>query len=350
MNNQNSKIIVERFTAKQYIKKDFLIALLFLGLFLIIGFFEKNLFLSDGDFGLLEHENIWIFLAMNVIIPASIYKNFNILENRIDKNSIKKLKKFFGDFSSVKLIRILWNFSRVIGFCCFIGNSLQNAKIINQLPFDYWDSINYPASYITSRLYKLYLFSFFVPTVLIYILILIKSVSKLVVISDMKKYPIANFAQLNALCNFGLNILLTILLPFIAFSIAVYLVHERFDITTGTTIIISIICTVIYLSMYILLIKNFRASLSKYKSKHLKQINEKLSKIYHYILNSQFREMDSEKLEICLKEEKYLCEIKENIEKQSKFPHAVKALVTSMFPLLPTLIKIISSLETLFSN
>lgn len=188
------------------------------------------------------------------------------------------------------------------------------------------------------------------PTVLVYIHILIKSVSKLVVISDMKKYPIANLAQLNALCNFGLKILLTILLPFIAFSIAVYLIHERFDITTGTTIAISIICTAIYLSMYILLIKNFRASLAKYKRNHLKQINEKLSKIHRYILESRFYEMDSEKLEICLKEEKYLWEIKEKIEKQSNFPHAIKALVTSIFPLIPTFIKIISSLETPFSN
>lgn len=350
MNRQNDKIQIERFIDRKCIAKDICVAFLFLTLFFAIGLFEKNLKLPDNGLGLLQHENIWIFLAMNMIIPIIISKSFKALECNIDKNTYWSLKNNFASISNHKSMEVLWLFSRTVGFCCFIGNTLQNAKVINQLPFDYWDSINYPVSYVVSRFYKLYLFSIFIPTILVYAFILIKSLSKLVIINETEKYPIANYTQLNALCNLGLNLLLAITVPFTISSIAVFLIHDRFDITTITAITIPLLFTGVSLYAYILLIKNFYVSLANYKKKHIKRIDDKLSKIYQYILNSQLEETDSAKLELYLKEVEYLCQIKENIEKQSKFPLGIKALMTTATPLLPTVLKIILSLEIPFSN
>ena len=351
MYDLNNRIKFEKFINKKDIKKDFLIPLFFSVLFLITGAIEKNLILIDNGLGLLEHINIWIFLGINFILPVIIYVLFNNLKNTIEQNIFSKLENIFNRISRYKLITFLTNFFTIIGFCCFIGNTLQNANIINQLSFDYWDSINYKGSYIISRLYKFYLFVYFIPHILIYVFVLIKSISELLVINDseIEEYPIKNYESLNILCNFGLNILLTILLPFILISSGVYLVHSRFDITTATTLIISIMSALTGISMYILLINKFYTSITKYRKKNIEQINFKLAEIHKYIFNSKFDEESDKKLEIYLKKETYLCQVKEKINKLSKFPLIIKAIFTSTSPLIPLLLKFLFQfLKTFF--
>ena len=174
MNRPQNIIEFSRFTDKKSVRNDFRIALGFLAIFLIVGLIEKNWILPNDGLGLLQHKNIWIFLLINLISPFIISKTVKTLECNIDAITFENLKNVFRDNAKLKAIAVLQHFAQAIGFCCFVGNSLQNAYIINQLPFDYWDSINYILSYIISRVYKLYLFAYFIPTVLIYIFILLK--------------------------------------------------------------------------------------------------------------------------------------------------------------------------------
>lgn len=161
----------------------------------------------------------------------------------------------------------------------------------------------------------------------------------LTVINEMEKYPSKNYEQANALCNFGLNLLMLIMIPFIASSIAIYLIHNRFDITTITTIIISIACTVVSLCVYFFLIKNFYISVSKYQKVNTEKINSQLYEIHQYILNYDYEE-NKELIEAHLKREEYLRQAKSEIEGLSKFPHIVKAIVTSIAPVVPSLLKV----------
>lgn len=324
---------------KKYIMKDAFIVSVFIALFIASGLFEQNLFLPNDGLGLLEHINIWIFLFTNLMIPFIIYYLFNTLKYYIDIDSLNQLEEIFKTISERKITKILFNFATSVGFCCFIGNSLQNAKIINPLPFDYWDSINYIASYIISRIHKFYLFAYFIPCVLTYVFVLIQSISNLLVINEneMLEYPIKKHGQLSTLCNFGLNILLTSTLPFILLSCGVYFVHARFDVTSTTTIIISFVSTFTCFGMYILLIKKFYTSITIYKKRHIEQIDLQLAEIHQYILNIQFDENSYEKLDIYLKKEEYLIQAKENIEKINKFPHIIKAIITSISPFIPTI-------------
>lgn len=339
---QRGVIKIERFIDKKNIKHDFYIVCFFVILFCAFGIIEKNLFLSGEGLGLLEHINIWIFLTINFTIPLVINKIFSVLRENIDDTSYNELNVSFANNATLKLVAIFSNFIKTIGFCCFVGNSLQNAHIINQLPFDFWDSNNYVLSFIASRMYKFYLFAYFIPTLLTYVFILIKSISEILTIKecDMEEYPIKNYMQLNTLCNFGLDILLIILVPFVILTSGVYWVHSRLDITTITTICIAFLCTLSFLGMYSLLIRNYYTSVIKYKKKHIKQINLELSKIHQYICQSPLNEASGELLEVYLKKETYLWQSKKRINKISKFPLVIKAIVTSISPFVPALTKV----------
>ncbi len=351
MHEQSNTIRIERFKDKKNIKRDWLIVFAFIALYIVVGLFEENLFLPDNGLGLLEHINIWIFLVSNLLIPLIIYYAFNSLEHCIDSSTIAEIKKTFKNIAEHKTNKILLNFSTAIGFCCFVGNSLQNAKIINPLPFDYWDSIDYIISYIVSRVHKFYLFAYFLPLSFTYIVILIRTISNLLMLheNDMKRYPLIKYDQLNTLCDFGLNILLVLVIPFFLSSCGVYFVHERFDITSITTIIISIAGTFVCFGTYLFLIKNFYANITIYKKINIKKINFQLSKIHQYILNNKYENNRYEKLEIYLKKEEYLIKTKEKIEEINKFPHIVKAIFTSIIPIIPTLMQyVFQFLNTFF--
>ncbi len=353
MHRRSGIMEIERFMNKKHVTKDAIIVLAFIVIYILGSLFEQNLFLSDDGLGLLEHINIWIFLFANLIIPFMIYYLFKTLKYYIDMDNLNQLKETFRTISKHKVTKIIFDFATAVGFCCFVGNSLQNAKIINPLPFDYWDSSRYIVSYIISRVHKLYLFAYFIPCVLTYVFILINSISKLLVINEneMGEYPIKKHEQLSMLCNFGLNILLTITLPLILLSCGVYFVHARFDITSTTTIIISLVSTFICFGMYILLIKKFYTSITVYKKRHIEQINLQLAEIHQYILNAQFDENSYEKIDIYLKKEEYLMQAKENIEKMNKFPHIIKAIITSISPFIPTLFQnLFQLLNALFKS
>lgn len=137
MSNPRNTIKFDRFVDKENINKDFGIAFAFLVAFLIVGLIERNWLLPDGNLGLLQHTNIWIFLFINLLLPFIIGKAVKALECNIDEITFEKLKDVFRNNASLKSITTLRYFAQVIGFCCFVGNSLQNAHIINQLPFDY---------------------------------------------------------------------------------------------------------------------------------------------------------------------------------------------------------------------
>lgn len=100
--------------------------------------------------------------------------------------------------------------------------------------------------------------------------------------------------------------------------------------------------------MYLLLIKRFYASITIYKRKHIEQINLQLSEIHQYILGSQYGENRYEELEVYLKKEEYLMQTKERIEKINKFPHIIKAILTSISPFIPTLLQNIFQLLNTF--
>lgn len=348
MGRQKNIINFDRFLNPKIILKDISIVFSFLIVFLIVCSIENNLFLPDNGLGLLQHRNIWLFLLINISIPILLILIFKYLYNNLSQEYWNGLKNEFRKTSESNFVTLLQTLLTTIGLCCFAGNTMQNANLINILSFDYWDGIHYPISYFTSRLYKLYLFAYFMPTVLIYVFILIKSVSKLLEIPEdkMDEYPIENYGQLNILCNLGLNILLVMSISLMLLAGNIYTIHHRWDITTITSIIISFISSTVFLGMYLYLIKNYRASMIKYKKRKLEQIDVELAKINGYIIDSNPK-LDND-LDIFIKKGKYLWKIKKKINNMSCFPYKIKGLFVSISPLAPTLLKTIFQLLNTF--
>lgn len=69
------------------------------------------------------------------------------------------------------------------------------------------------------------------------------------------------------------------------------------------------------------------------------QIDSALSDIHQAILNIEDVENDSNKLELYLQKQDYLWNCREKIEKISELPLVVKAIITIITPLIPTLLK-----------
>lgn len=342
MSKQVNTIQIERFLERKYLTRDVVITSSFLSLFLVIGFFENNLILSDNGLGLFQHKSIWFFLITSVFVPFAIRQVLVEPSCSLEKNTIENIKAKFLEISQLPSTSVLFTVTRTVGFLCFVGNTLQNAHLFNHLPFDFWDSINYPISYGVTRLYKFYLFAHLIPIIVIYIYILLKAISELIILDDkdIKEYPALNDKHLNSLCDMGLNVMLILIIPFIISSIVVYLTHDRFDPTTVTTFIVAFACTVGSMLMYMLMVKNFYISMLKYSQKNIQMIDYQLAKIHKYILFTHFRGHNNVKLDACLKKEKYLYQIKQRIEVQRKYPLATKAICTSIAPMVPALIKI----------
>lgn len=338
---RKNSVKIDLFINDKHPKKDSLIAVIFLLAFLFIGKMENNWVLPNSDLGLREHKNIWIFLLINFFVPLIISLSYKVLEYNVDMDSIKKLKCNFQVVSESKAAIILQRIFKAVGFCFFVGNSLQNAHLINELPFDYWDSINYLGSYIASRFYKLYLFVFFLPTVIIYGLILLGAIQKTITNNEKTSNFIENYEQINSLCNFGLDIMLILIVPFVIEFIAVYSIHDRFDLITMATIIVSVAFTLAAFAAYAFIIKSFYISISKYKRENTKKINRQLTKIHRYVLNCRLEANNDKKLDLYLKKEECLCRIKEDIDSISKCPHILKAMFTIVSPIVPSLLKIL---------
>ncbi len=342
-------ITFERFFSEKYCKKSQRIVLLFAILFFLFGAAENNLFLLGNSIGFLEHINIQIFLGINLLVPFVLNKIHKQLENNIASSEsfvLKNLQNQFEENQKKPIIQIVFNLFTLIGFLFFVGNSLQNAYIINRLDFDFWDSINYVWSYIISRAYKFYLFTLFIPQLLIYDYLLIKTLSELISIEEKERenYPLKNYIELNMLCNFGLNVILITIAPIICIVNGIYLLHNRVDLTTTSTIIVTVISVSVSFYMYFLMIQKYRIHILSYKNKHLKRIDNELVNIHNCIVDYDVHFNESPQLfEMYLQKEKYLQESRERVEKISNFPLIVKAILTCLSPAIPMLINLLQS-------
>lgn len=162
-----------------------------------------------------------VFLLTNFFVPFAIRRVFVEPSCSLEKNTVENIKTKFGKISQLPFTSVLFTIVRTVGFLCFVGNTLQNAHIFNHLPFDFWDSISFPIRHSVTRLYKFYLFAHFIPKIIIYIYVLFKAISELIILDDedIKEYPALNDRHLNSLCNMGLNVMLILIIPFIISSI-----------------------------------------------------------------------------------------------------------------------------------
>lgn len=341
---KNSIGLSELSDYKKFMKESISIVITFIILFMLVGKLDDNFFLPKNGLGLFQHLTIWLFLCANIIIPILFFIILKHLHSVISPELSQKITNQLNKKYKLAITKYIIILGQIIGFCFFVFNTLQNAQIINKLPFDYWDSIHYILSFIISRVYKLYLFSYFIPCVIINILAVISCLSDILELeiddADFNNiFLMDNHYELNILCNTGINVLLIILIPIILVSISVYFVHNRFDVISIGTAIFSLISTIIFVLLYIFLIRNYHSSVMRYKCIQNEQLNKKLSKIHTNIIKSEEKSQNIDLLNIYFEEQDYLLNCKDKVNKISPYPNIVKVCITTGSSILPTVLK-----------
>jgi hypothetical protein len=135
---------------------------------------DHTLFLDGRDVGLLQHPAIWAFLALQVALPLSVRRSLASFSG--DDAKVREASVSVPDLRhSVahalrRFMRLHCNWSRVaattcytVGLAAFVWNTYQNQLPNVLLPYDFWDSSNHMWGYWSTRLYKSYLFIWFLP-------------------------------------------------------------------------------------------------------------------------------------------------------------------------------------------
>lgn len=314
-------------------KLDAYIGIYFAIVLIICGVIDKNLILLNKGKGLFQHYNIWIFIVINIFQPYLIIYFYNSLTSNLSTELHTKFKENL--LTNNNLYKVLSNIVYLIGFIAFLYITLQNSGFVNQLQFDYWDSINYGLSFIVSRVYKFYLYSYYFPKIIILVLKIIFNIEKIFNIDEdkIKRYPFEEYLELNYLCNMGLNFLLSISVPLLALFSGAYFVHNTIDSTIILGGIVSFGSGIFLLFSYFKMIQNYKKSIVKYKTHHVRLINTELSNTYNSILKN--KSIDSSVLE----KAKYLEDVKQKIEGIDSYPLIIKAIITSLLPTLPIIVR-----------
>jgi hypothetical protein len=135
---------------------------------------DGSLILGGQDLGLLQHPGIWAFFCLQIALPITMRGSLvNLLASRIDlvrlgaltRDPQEQIKRPFLRFVSLEdpLSRFIAVVTYGFGLTAFVWNTYQNQRPGIIVPHDFWDSKNFVYGFWITRLYKLYLFGWFLP-------------------------------------------------------------------------------------------------------------------------------------------------------------------------------------------
>jgi hypothetical protein len=135
---------------------------------------DGSIFLQGRNIGLLQHPAIWAFFGIQIALPISLryslkefFKTRNglravgALDGKSHTHLVRPLVRYLNlqDRNSKFVATILYSF----GLTAFVWNTYQNQLPGIIVPYDFWDSKNFPCGFWITRAYKLYLFVWLLP-------------------------------------------------------------------------------------------------------------------------------------------------------------------------------------------
>jgi hypothetical protein len=145
---------------------------------LIASLIDHTLILPGRNVGLLEHPTIWTFIGLQIALPLSVRSSLKqLLHSRARIIAIAKVKgglvteivkplQRFVHLQSIES-KAFGTFCYCIGLGAFAWNTYQNQLPGVIVPYDFWDSKTYFWGFWVTRIYKLYLFVWFLPYIAI---------------------------------------------------------------------------------------------------------------------------------------------------------------------------------------
>lgn len=132
------------------------------------------LHLDGTAVGLFEHPTIWTLIAIQIATPITLAGSLRSLVRA--RGSIvasvgngfsfrREISEPLSRFATLQGLdsRTTASLFFVVGIIAFVWNSYQNQRPDIFLPHDVWDSATFPLSYWLTRLYKVYLYCWFLP-------------------------------------------------------------------------------------------------------------------------------------------------------------------------------------------
>lgn len=297
------------FSKKNIAYKSLFITFFLLSLIVLSSFLDHSLILPGRDIGLIEHPVIWSFIIIQAVIPFSVNSAVTELSNFFSEKEIINSEVDLSYYVSLlhkqvsrntNLSRVLYFLLVITGFICFVWNSYQNQLPFKFLGCDFWDSIIHTWGYWITRVYKLFLWGVFFPSV-IHI-----QLSILIVLNKLLKNAIAeNFFKLNPYHQddhggFGklIKIIINPFIPILVIAsvavLCVLLKHGRLDITS---IIGLCILSFLFIVIYFVPALALRRVIKFEKKRQLGEITHTQNGIFYSLLKNNISTNIHEKIE-----------------------------------------------------
>lgn len=208
---------------------------------------DHTLILAGRNIGLLQHPAIWAFFALQFALPILMRQSLaNLSDNE------EKIDQIAGEDDALskrvvhplrRFLRLQTNSSRavatlayVVGFAAYVWNTYQN-QLSGALPFDFWDSSHHFWGFWITRAYKLYLFCWLLPYV-----VLVHTGVLTVVLNTVRQARLSGRLKLRPFSADGVGglgfipplvstpVIVVLLMCSVAVAATIE-VHRRFDVT-----------------------------------------------------------------------------------------------------------------------
>ena len=272
-------------------------------------FFDKSLFLTGNNLGLFEHPTIWTFIIIQAITPFRIEKSVNSLYRFLEKNDLVNSKFDLSRYPPMFLQQIFreTNLSKLtyylfvtIGFIGFVWNSYQNQLPLRFLGFDFWDSINHPLGYWVTRVYKLYLWMFFLPSCAHVQVVILVTLSQLLKDVDKKRLFVLRPYHQDGHGG-GSELIKIVISPFVPILmvssisfLCVLMIHRELDITLLFGLFV---LSVLFISIYLIPSIALSKILKSEKQTQLAEIAQKQGTIFSSLIKTVDPNLIKRKLE-----------------------------------------------------
>jgi hypothetical protein len=322
-----------------------IIALVSAAVLLLASAIDRTLVLSGRDVGLLQHPAIWAFLALQIALPLSLRHSLRSL-SKIESTVSRSARDFRQGLTQrvVSFVRLRESTSRSVATLCyltgliaFVWNSYQNQLPGIIVPYDFWDSSNHVWGYWMTRVYKLYLFVWFLPYIALVQAALLIEMLRL--IRERRNAGTLTLQPFHPDGVGGLGfvpgivttpIIVTLLVAAIPVA-AAFEVHRAMDVTPlmGATIVI-----VSALAAYLVPILRLRTDIKAMKRQmieHLRQLQQD-----YYVKISHAKEVDYESLRRGNEALDYFDKVCARVNAISNYPHLVRLLKYVALALTPS--------------
>lgn len=251
---------------------------------------DSTLFLPGRDVGFLEHPAIFAFLLAQCVLPYSAARGLRlfaltpkwsrgILDSAYLDEQFVPHSEFLRNcvYRRNNIGSASFNLLIFVGFLAFAWNSIANQSPYRFAGFDFWDSSLHFWGYLSTRIYKFYMWVMFFPAVLHSTLIMLVCMRRIV----------ARAAAENKLslepyhpdgCG-GVKVFMdSVLKPFVpalgissALAFAAVLIHRKIDVTTVGAL--GLVC-ITFATLYLVLATALRRAIRLEKNRQLRSISE----------------------------------------------------------------------------